>query len=141
MKKINLCLLMTIFATASSYNLLSKTEKPMGANPYTYAPLYFTAYDKTQGSYWPGNKKYPGKAFVGEDEYMFVIAIPQEEAILKSSNAKKKNKVEIGFYKDGETNIKHILYGKLKYPERKSNEPDADVLTKIAIDLDYGPGE
>ncbi len=113
----------------------------MGANPYTYAPQYFDAEHGVTGRYWKGNKQYPGKAYINEIEYTDIIVLEKEKAHTKAARKLKKNKEYLGFYIDPTNNQEYQLYGVKKYPDLVDDEPDSDVLTEIAIKIDYGMEE
>ncbi|MBV8660957.1 MAG: hypothetical protein JO129_02330 [Candidatus Dependentiae bacterium] len=116
-------------------------QEPLGANPYTWAPQQFTAKDKSTGNYWVGNKKYPGKAYVGEIEYTQVVAIKKCNLRTAENKKLKRNKIYLGFYIDTATKQQYYLYGIKSTPDKVNEEPDSDVLVQIEIAKDYGPGE
>ena len=120
-----------------------KTTKPvrMGANPYTYAPQLFTANNGIMGRYWAGNKQYPGKAFIDEEEYTNIIVIKKCQINEKSKRKLRKHKDYLGTFIDETTNIAYNLYGTQKYPDNINDGPDADVITMIAIKEDFGIDE
>ena len=117
------------------------STKRVGTNPYTYSPQLFTADNDITGRYWAGNKKYPAKAFIGEEEYTHIIVIKKSQINQKSKKRLRKHKDYLGFYINAATNIAYNLYGDKKYPDKINDAPDADVITMIAIKEDYGIGE
>ena len=90
---------------------------------------------------WNNTKQYPGKAFIQDVEYKDIVAIRTTKLNTKLSKKLKKHKEYLGSYIDAQTNIEYYLYGVKKNPDPVDDAPDADVITKIAIDLDYGIGE
>ncbi|MDP3780779.1 MAG: hypothetical protein Q8Q69_06310 [Nitrosopumilaceae archaeon] len=143
----SLALLSTLHISAESQNqeelicVPEPSTKRVGANPYTYSPQLFTADNDITGRYWAGNKKYPAKAFIGEEEYTHIIVIKKSQINQKSKKRLRKHKDYLGFYINAATNIAYNLYGDKKYPDKINDAPDADVLTMIAIKEDSGIGE
>lgn len=99
--------------------------------------ILFTAEDGRTGTYVPSNKT----AFLGEEEYKNVVAIYKKELNTKSAQKSKKKKDYLGFFINKTSKKIYYIYGILKYPNPVDNSPDANVLTEIAIKIDYGPGE
>ena len=93
------------------------------------------------GRYWAGNKKSPNKAYVGDDEYINIIAIKKNQLNKKSNKKLRKGKDYLGSYINEKSDQEYCLYGNLKNPAKIDDAPDADVLTEIAIKEDYGIGE
>ncbi len=113
----------------------------LGANPYTYSPQYFTADNDITGRYWAGNKQYPAKAFIGEEEYTNIVVIEKSKINEKSKRKLRKHKDYLGSYIDETTQVAYNLYGEKKYPDKINDAPDADVITMIAIKEDFGIDE
>lgn len=106
--------------------------------------------------YWTRDKKHVKKACVHDDEYIDTIMIKEKDIKNISAKKLKKGKVYIGMYYDTKNNEGYYVYGHKKHtnkPKQKSRqskkmkhlyaneEPDSDVVTVIAIEEDYGPGE
>lgn len=140
MKKLYISVAIVALACVSTSDFFA-TQKPLGANPYTWAPQQFTAKDKSTNNYWAGNKQYPGKAYIGEIEYINVVAIKKSELTTAPNKKLKKNKIYLGFYINTTTKQKYYLYGKKSTPDKVDDGPDSDVLVQIEIAKDYGPGE
>lgn len=116
-------------------------NKMLGSNPYTYAPQYFTADNGITGRYWAGNKQYPGKAFIEDEEYRSIVVIEQSLCNEKEGKKLRRYKDYLGFYIDPVTNTTYNLYGIKKYAYSSNDGPDSDVLTQIMIKQDYGIDE
>jgi hypothetical protein len=131
------------FLSTSDISALStnKQQEPMGVNPYTYSPIMFNAENGITGRYWAGNKKYPGKAFIEEEEYINIVAIKKTQLKQKSKKKLRKYKDYLGSYINGATNIEYYLYGNKKNPDKIDDGPDGDVITMLAIKNDYGIDE
>lgn len=140
-KNIHTYILLSLLITGTVQSDLFAQQQPIGSNPYTYAPQFFDAHDGSIGRYWAGNKKYPAKAFIGEDEFTKIVVIKKNQLELKANKKLKKNKTYLGFYIDQKNNQEYYLYGLLKNPKPLDDGPDSDVITQIAIKQDYGIGE
>jgi hypothetical protein len=140
-KKLYMTVAIIIFGYLSTSNIFAIERELMGANPYTWSPRQFTAKDKSTGNYWIGNKKYPGKAYVGEIEYTNVVAIKKNKLRTAANKKLKRNKIYLGFYIDTTTKQEYYLYGEKSTPDPVDDGPDSDVLVQIEIAKDYGPGE
>jgi hypothetical protein len=110
-------------------------------NPYKKEACLFAAENNVTGKYWAGNKKYPGKADIGEDKFIKVIAIKKNNINKKYYKKLRKNKMYLGVYTNPTTEQEYNLYGEKKNADKIDDAPDAAVLTEIAIKEDYGPGE
>lgn len=147
MKKLhtNKLLLLSCFILSATATVLAnnpdKEEKQYGANPYTYAPQFFTAEDGVTGRLWFGNQEYPAKAYIEDVEYTDIIIIKKSQLDLKSKKKLRKKKDYLGFYINPQTNVAYNIYGVKKNPEPADDAPDSKVLTVIAIKNDYGIGE
>jgi len=140
------CVTVVSIATFSVSDLSALSKNPqqmMGANPYTWSPRLFDAENGVTGRYWAGNgtKKYPGKAYIEDTEYTKIVVIKKNQLNYKKNKNLRKHKDYLGSYIDASTNIEYYLYGVKKNPEPIKNGPDSDVITQIAIELDYGIGE
>lgn len=145
MKNLYTTVLLSCFAFLSTANLLAlqpNKQQAMGSNPYTYSPLEFIPSEgKGDGRFWAGNQQYPGKAYVGDEEYINVVVIEKSLLAKKPMKKLRKGKIYIGYYIDAVTNIEYQLYGDKKNPDPVNENPDADVITMKAIEEDYGIGE
>lgn len=121
------CLISTSFI-----NILGKQQKNTNKTE-----ILFTAEDSSTGTYNSSKRT----AILGEEPYIKVIAINHKDLNKKAAQKLKKNKQYLGSYVDNNTNKLFYVYGIMKNPAPVDNGPDADVLTQIAINMDYGPGE
>lgn len=132
----------SVHASTQAPALPSSEIRSLGTNPYTYAPLEFSPKKgKGDGRFWAGNDQFPAKAYVGETEYTDVVVLAKNTLKNIANKNLRKNKDYLGFYIDGATNQTYYLYGNKKNLDPVDDAPDADVLTQIAIKLDYGIGE
>ena len=141
MKKLYISIAIITLACLPTSDFFAIQQEPVGANPYTWSPRQFTAKDKSTGNYWVGNEQYPGRAYVGETEYINVVAIEKNKLRTAQNKKLKRNKMYLGFYIDTTTKTEYYLYGKKSTPDKVNEAPDADVLVQIEIAKDYGPGE
>ena len=130
-KKLYALLFISSLTLLPTYMLFAKKQEP----------ILFQAEDRSTGKYIAGNKKYNGKAFLDENEYINVVAILKSKLHTKASKKLRKNKDFLGFFIDEKTSQLFYLYGQRKNPEPKDDAPDADVLTVKAIKEDFGIGE
>lgn len=130
-KKILKFIIMSCLYTSTTINIFSKQELAMTNI------ILFTAEDGSTGKYWPSNST----AILGEEEYSKVVAIDRKQLNCKTAKKLKKHKKYLGSYVNSQSQKIFYVYGIMKNPIQQDDSPDADVLTKIAIQIDYGPGE
>lgn len=138
MKKIYL-IIFTSLAFFSIFQTFPRQEKPIKEifNSQSASFHLFTAENGSTGKYWPQDKT----AILEEEEYIKVIAINKNKLNEKFTKKLRKNKMYLGSFIDKKTQKIYYVYGVVKNPAPIDNGPDADVLTEIAIKMDYGPGE
>lgn len=135
-KKILNFIVITGLLTSTTINLFAKEQKNHQQKSKNQIIL-FTAEDGSTGRYWPSEKI----AILGEQEYRKVVAINTKELNLKWAQKLKKHKDYLGSFVDKKFQKTFHIYGIIKNPSPVDESPDADVLTEIAIKIDYGPGE
>ncbi|MBP6869828.1 hypothetical protein KBC04_03025 [Candidatus Babeliales bacterium] len=139
MKKICKMMIVAYIVSFSALELTARQQNAMQQSAHESSILadLFTAEDGSTGKYWSQDKT----AILGEEEYIKVVAIDKNLLDKKISQKMKKNKIYLGSFVDKKSEKTFYLYGVIKNPAPVDNGPDADVLTEIAIKMDYGPGE
>lgn len=135
MKKIAQIIIATYLVVTTTETLLARTQKIIKKN--LESNQIFTAENKATGIYYPQDKT----AVLEETKYIHVIAIKKNELNKKSVQKLKKNKMYLGSFIDKQSGSIYYIYGIIKNPKPFDDSPDSDVLTQIAINMDYGPGE
>lgn len=130
-KKILRLIIISCLFASTTINIFSKHTSAMTNI------ILFTAEDGSTGKYWPSDST----AILGEKEYSKVVAIDIKQLNCKSAKKLKKHKDYLGVYMDKQSQKTFYVYGIIKNPIQADDSPDADVLTEIAIKIDYGPGE
>lgn len=136
MKKIYTYMLITSILSCTTISTFTKNNQNV-KNKFSKKTILFTAEDGRTGTYSPLHKT----AFLGEEEYKNVVTILKKELNTKSAQKSKKHKDYLGLFIDKTSKKIYYIYGMLKKSTPVNDRPDADVLTEIAIEIDYGPGE
>jgi len=136
MKKMYKIMIVTFLGFFSAVDIFGREQQNIAIH-HAQSSVLFTAEDGSTGKYWPEDKT----AILDEKEYIKVVAINKSLLTKKASQKLKKNKIYLGSFVDKKSERTYYVYGVVKKPVSINNGPDADVLTQIAIEVDYGPGE